>query len=375
MADISQLEVNGTTYDICDARARDSLSQYLPLSGGTTTGSIVIKSSNIDRDGADPSSTVTGNSYIFVDQDGEGIGIIRPGRQADGREDVGIIARNENSEGEQVQNGLRVSVAKDGACSYGVDDTQAFRRDLLLAYGANTGSGTSASYISSGTDTSTRLALIDDMTNNRVVVDVYQNGAWRGRRPIAHYNGSKNLVLATPSNAAGATDLRALVAADIPNLSASKITSGTLGVARGGTGITNAGHYVGSATGVNMGATSSWQATGKTVSMPPGAGILIGRIAFTGYTSAGTFRQLVTSQWTTPGAIDTSTVVSDYSSLTYNITPFWAGSGSYYFTSLVVTIYNNDTSANKTYYQYFIASQEVTLRNYQLYGVPIGASF
>ena len=31
MADISQIEVNGTTYDICDATARDSLSQnYIP---------------------------------------------------------------------------------------------------------------------------------------------------------------------------------------------------------------------------------------------------------------------------------------------------------------------------------------------------------
>lgn len=34
MADVSQLEVNGTTYNICDATARDSLSQYCPFPVG-----------------------------------------------------------------------------------------------------------------------------------------------------------------------------------------------------------------------------------------------------------------------------------------------------------------------------------------------------
>lgn len=54
-------------------------------------------------------------------------------------------------------------------------------------------------------------------------------------------NGSsvtKNYVLAAPSSAAGAVSYRALVAADIPNLNTSKLTAGTLGVARGGTGKT-----------------------------------------------------------------------------------------------------------------------------------------
>lgn len=45
-----------------------------------------------------------------------------------------------------------------------------------------------------------------------------------------------NQVVATPDGAPGTADLRALVAADIPNLSASKITSGQLAVARGGSG-------------------------------------------------------------------------------------------------------------------------------------------
>ena len=38
MADISQLEVNGTTYNICDATARDSLSQYVLKAGDKMPG-------------------------------------------------------------------------------------------------------------------------------------------------------------------------------------------------------------------------------------------------------------------------------------------------------------------------------------------------
>jgi hypothetical protein len=55
-----------------------------------------------------------------------------------------------------------------------------------------------------------------------------------------------NTVFAAPNGAAGEPSFRALVAADIPNLDASKITTGLLSVARGGTG-------VGTLTGVVIG--------------------------------------------------------------------------------------------------------------------------
>jgi predicted heme/steroid binding protein len=50
---------------------------------------------------------------------------------------------------------------------------------------------------------------------------------------------SANIVFASPNGSAGTPTFRALVAADIPNLDTSKITSGTFGVARGGTGISS----------------------------------------------------------------------------------------------------------------------------------------
>lgn len=51
---------------------------------------------------------------------------------------------------------------------------------------------------------------------------------------------TKNTILAAPNGSNGAATFRALVAADIPSLPASKITSGTLPIERGGTGGTTA---------------------------------------------------------------------------------------------------------------------------------------
>lgn len=54
----------------------------------------------------------------------------------------------------------------------------------------------------------------------------------------ANTSRTANAVLAAPNGSAGAATFRALVAADIPNIDAGKITSGTLPIARGGTGLT-----------------------------------------------------------------------------------------------------------------------------------------
>ena len=64
-----------------------------------------------------------------------------------------------------------------------------------------------------------------------------------GTLPVANggtgvTTGTQNLIFATPNGSSGAPSLRALVASDLPALSAALITSGTLAVANGGTGVT-----------------------------------------------------------------------------------------------------------------------------------------
>jgi len=63
--------------------------------------------------------------------------------------------------------------------------------------------------------------------------------SWKTINPYdANVSRTANTVLAAPNGSDGTASFRKLVAADIPNISAAKITSGTLAVARGGTGKT-----------------------------------------------------------------------------------------------------------------------------------------
>lgn len=138
MADISQIEVNGTTYNICDATARDSLSQYLPLTGGELTGVtkmigkyLYCKATNINRDKAAPSNAIYGNSrFTMQDSDNELLGEIRPIYQADGKISLQFAVWNESTSGDQVQNWMQLNVAKDGTQSYNISSPSAFRDAL-----------------------------------------------------------------------------------------------------------------------------------------------------------------------------------------------------------------------------------------------------
>lgn len=62
-----------------------------------------------------------------------------------------------------------------------------------------------------------------------------------GTLAVTLVNQSANTVLAGPTTGAAPPTVRALVAADIPSLDASKIGSGALASLRGGTGVSNAG--------------------------------------------------------------------------------------------------------------------------------------
>lgn len=104
-----------------------SLDGKMSDAGDTATGIYHFKSSNIDRDGADPSSDTTGNSYITLqDKNGEDVGRIDTVRRSSGRQDLRLFSYNENS-GSQVQNYIQICIAKDGTQSYSVGSPANFR--------------------------------------------------------------------------------------------------------------------------------------------------------------------------------------------------------------------------------------------------------
>lgn len=330
----------------------------LPLSGGTLSGEITMQSPTADRDGTPPSGNAT--RYIYVtDKDGEQIGLIGTVmRPTSGRVDSILAAYNEVN-GTMLQNAIYVRMARDGTRSYQIDDPAAFC-DAIDALPLSGGTMTGPLYFKDGT------ALPDAGNNDFVVAGIhsFSNGGQACYKNLADMKSFLGL---------GAMAYKAsLAASDIPNLDASKITSGILGVARGGTGISNSGHYTGSTYGSNISLTAStWKSTSRSVSVPAStSGIIIGRVVFTGNSSnAGTFRQLIS---TSEPASDTS---ADANSLPYDLTPFWSGSGGHYFTSWVITVVNNTGTAAQTRTQYVYSNQAVTVRNYQLYWIPIGHSF
>ena len=94
------------------------------------------------------------------------------------------------------------------------------------------------------TATSTELNYCDGVTSN---IQTQINNCFS-----ASVSRTANHVLAAPNGSNGNASFRALVAADIPSLNVSKLTAGTLGTARGGTGITSNPSML-----VNLGSTSA----------------------------------------------------------------------------------------------------------------------
>ena len=110
----------------------------------------------------------------------------------------------------------------------------------------------------------------------------------------AYGSQTANFVLAAPDAAAGNPSFRALVANDIPNHSTDKLTSGTLPIARGGTGVTgvptNGQLLIGNGTGYTVAALTA----GTAISVTNAAGSIT--IANTGVTAlTGTANQVSVS--------------------------------------------------------------------------------
>lgn len=104
----------------------------------------------------------------------------------------------------------------------------------------------------SGAPTATALSLDGELGYDKTNKTLYINNNGTIEVPFASVAASNitwgsqtaNTVLAAPNGSNGTPSFRALAAADIPDLNASKITAGTLPVAQGGTGLTSLNTFV-----------------------------------------------------------------------------------------------------------------------------------
>lgn len=110
-----------------------------------------------------------------------------------------------------------------------------------------------------------------------------------------------NTVFAAPNGSAGNPTFRTLVAADIPNLDASKITTGQLAVARGGTGVdgsaaANGTLLIGNGSGYTLATLSG---TTNQITVTNGSGSITVSIStgYVGQTSITTLGTISTGTW------------------------------------------------------------------------------
>jgi uncharacterized repeat protein (TIGR02543 family) len=121
-------------------------------------GRHVVRSDNIDRDGANPSSSTTGSGYIrFVDKDGEYIGSVYPTRDANGVQSTVLYAQNEKSDGTTAYNTFWIGVSKTGTRTYGMSDTAAFRNAINAVWCSNQSS--ISAYICPGSSSTTNQIM------------------------------------------------------------------------------------------------------------------------------------------------------------------------------------------------------------------------
>jgi hypothetical protein len=136
---------------------------------------------------------------------------------------------------------------------------------------------------------------------SQVTFDTYGRATSASNRDIFGSSLTANTVFAAPNGATGSPSFRLLVGADIPNLDASKITTGTLSVARGGTGVdgstaANGSLLIGNGTGYTL-ATLTGTANQITVTNATGSITLSISTGYVGQTSITTLGTIGTGTW------------------------------------------------------------------------------
>jgi phage-related tail fiber protein len=136
---------------------------------------------------------------------------------------------------------------------------------------------------------------------SQVTFDAYGRATSASNRDLFGSTLTQNFVFASPDGATGAPSFRGLVANDIPSLAASKITSGILPVARGGTGIdgstaANGTLLIGNGSGFTL-ATLSGTANEITVTNAAGSITIDIANTYIGQTSITTLGTIGTGTW------------------------------------------------------------------------------
>lgn len=113
---------------------------------GVATGNVFtvtqnIRDDSINRDADTIAEDDWATRYLRLqDKDGEVLSVLRNAQRTTGRIDTYLYAYNEDTDGTQVDNFIRLSVARDGTRTYAVGDPSAFRNALgINTWGFATG--------------------------------------------------------------------------------------------------------------------------------------------------------------------------------------------------------------------------------------------
>lgn len=124
----------GITLSNLGAASSGHSHSYLPLTGGTCTGSITIKGGSIDVSASTVSSRQYGNSLLLKDKNGASVGYLQIIRETDGkiRHEFGI---QRTVSGSAKYNYIRAGIDNSGNFEYGIASPAAFRSAIGITSG------------------------------------------------------------------------------------------------------------------------------------------------------------------------------------------------------------------------------------------------